>query len=266
MRGSYPTHHGSSTLDPPRSRPRAAFELPLGRRRSHTYATGENQQNASLKCPARVAQLDRIARGKQAGARAPGHLGGSASGGAAAHLWPALCAHAQQRRRAGRPGASLRSGDVGRQGADDNELRGVRRRACCCTLKCRCRLPPSTPSRAQSERSPRPSQSSEVGAAPRGRDDLRADDGHQTNAAQIPCKFQAEKNCTVPSPTSSGRPGPPVTPRASAGSQRRGYTVARRGAADRGSRHRWHLSPTSQPRVAYIRGALRFFAAAEVDA
>ena len=150
--------------------------------------------------------------------------------------------------------------------ADDNELRGARRRACCCTLKCRCRLPPSTPSRAQSERSPRPSQSSEVGAAPRGRDDLRADDGHQTNAAQIPCKFQAEKNCTVPSPTSSGRAGPPVTPRASAGSQRRGYTVARRGAADRGSRHRWHLSPTSQPRVAYIRGALRFFAAAEVDA
>ena len=81
MRGSYPTQRGSSTLDPPRSRPRAAFELPLGRRRSHTYATGENQQNASLKCPARVAQLDRIARGKQAGARAPGHLGSSASGG-----------------------------------------------------------------------------------------------------------------------------------------------------------------------------------------
>ena len=74
--------------------------------------------------PARVAQLDRIARGKQAGARAPGHLGGSASGGAAAHLWPALRARARQRRRAGRPGASLRpSGDVGRQGADDNELR-----------------------------------------------------------------------------------------------------------------------------------------------
>ena len=87
----------------------------------------------------------------------------------------------------------------------------------------------------------------------------------QTNVAQIPCKFQAEKNCTVPSPTSSGRPGPPVTPRASAGSQRRGYPVARRGAADQGSRHRWHLSPTSQPRVACIRGALRFFAAAEVD-
>lgn len=80
MRGSYTTQRGSSTLDPPRSRPRAAFELPLGRRRSHTYA-GENQQNASLKCPARVAQLDRIARGKQAGARAPGHLGSSASGG-----------------------------------------------------------------------------------------------------------------------------------------------------------------------------------------
>ena len=81
MRGSYTTQRGSSTLDPPRSRPRAVFELPLGRRRSHTYATGENQQNASLKCPARVAQLDRIARGKQAGARAPGHLGSSASGG-----------------------------------------------------------------------------------------------------------------------------------------------------------------------------------------
>ena len=265
MRGSYPTQRGSSTLDPPRSRPRAAFELPLGRRRSHTYATGENQQNASLKPGTRCATRQDCAReaGRCTRARSSG---GSASGGAAAHLWPALRARARQRRRAGRPGASLRSGDVGRQGADDNELRGVRRRACCCTLKCRCRLPPSTPSRAQSERSPRPSQSSEVGAAPRGRDDLRADDGHQTNAAQIPCKFQAEKNCTVPSPTSSGRPGPPVTPRASAGSQRRGYTVARRGAADRGSRHRWHLSPTSQPRVAYIRGALRFFAAAEVYA
>ena len=122
MRGSYPTQRGSSTLDPPRSRPRAAFELPLGRRRSHTYA-GENQQNASLKPGTRCATRQDCAReaGRCTRARSSG---GSASGGAAAHLWPALRARARQRRRAGRPGASLRpSGDVGRQGADDNELR-----------------------------------------------------------------------------------------------------------------------------------------------
>ena len=123
MRGSYPTQRGSSTLDPPRSRPRAAFELPLGRRRSHTYATGENQQNASLKPGTRCTTRQDCAReaGRCTRARSSG---GQRFWGAAAHLWPALRARARQRRRAGRPGASLRpSGDVGRQGADDNELR-----------------------------------------------------------------------------------------------------------------------------------------------
>jgi len=65
MRGSYPTQRGSSTLDPPRSRPRAAFELPLGRRRSHTYTAGENQQNASLKPGTRCANSTGLREGSR---------------------------------------------------------------------------------------------------------------------------------------------------------------------------------------------------------
>jgi hypothetical protein len=122
MRDSDPTHNAEAA---PSTLTRAVRGPPLSC--SQVAAARTPAPPASLSprsSPARVAQLDRIARGKQAGARAPGHLGGSASGGAAAHLWPALRARARQRRRAGRPGASLRpSGDVGRQGADDNELR-----------------------------------------------------------------------------------------------------------------------------------------------
>ena len=111
-------------LDPPRSRPRAAFELPLGRRRSHTYTAGENQQNASLKPGTRCANSTGLREGSRQVHARPVIWGAALLGGAAAHLWPALRARARQRRRAGRPGASLRpSGDVGRQGADDNELR-----------------------------------------------------------------------------------------------------------------------------------------------
>ena len=100
-------------LDPPRSRPRAAFELPLGRRRSHTYTAGENQQNASLKPGTRCANSTGLREGSRQVHARPVIWG-------AQRFWGGSCAPLA----AGRPGASLRpSGDVGRQGADDNELR-----------------------------------------------------------------------------------------------------------------------------------------------
>ena len=124
MRGSYPTQRGSSTLDPPRSRPRAAFELPLGRRRSHTYATGENQQNASLKPGTRCATRQDCAREAGRCTRARSSGGQRFWGGSCAPLAGSSCpCAAAPTCWAARRIAAAVWRRAGRQVADDNELR-----------------------------------------------------------------------------------------------------------------------------------------------
>ncbi len=76
MRDSDPTHNVEAA---PSTLTRAVRGPPLSC--SQVAAARTPAPPASLSprsSPARVAQLDRIARGKQAGARAPGHLGGAA--------------------------------------------------------------------------------------------------------------------------------------------------------------------------------------------